>query len=328
MQILAGDIGGTKTRLAILSLIGPRIQVLVEKTYPSPAYPSFESLLDGFLQDYSDHRCDGACFGVAGPVQDNRCTTTNLPWQLDAGELAAALGLGPVWLLNDLEATAWGIAALGEEDFAELQAGALSSSGNRAVIAAGTGLGEAGMFWDGRHHRPFGSEGGHTDFSPNSELEIELWRFLCRRYQHLSWERVLSGPGLVNLYEFMREYHQATTPTWLVEEMSTGPAAAAISQAALEGRDELCHETLDLFVRLYGVEAGNQALKVMATGGVFVGGGIAPKILPALLEGGFLAGFLAKGRMRPLMEGIQVRIILNDRAALLGPGVFVAAREW
>lgn len=328
MQILAGDIGGTKTRLAILSLIGPRIQILVEKTYPSQAYPQFESLLAGFLADMADHRCDGACFGVAGPVQENRSITTNLPWQLDAGELAAALGFGPVWLLNDLEATAWGIAALDEEDFAELQPGAPASSGNRAVIAAGTGLGEAGMFWDGRHHRPFASEGGHTDFSPNDELEIELWRFLRRRYQHLSWERVLSGPGLVNLYEFMRDYRQAETPAWLSEEMQLGQAAAAISRAALSGQDEICRETLDLFVHLYGVEAGNQALKVMATGGVFVGGGIAPKILPALLEGGFLAGFLAKGRMRAILEGIQVRIILNDRAALLGPGVFVAAREW
>jgi glucokinase len=223
-----------------------------------------------------------------------------------------------VRLINDLEATAWGIGDLGAGDFCELQAGAPGAVGNRAVIAAGTGLGEAGLFWDGRRHRPWACEGGHTCFSPRNELEIELLRFLDRRFPRVSWERVVSGRGLVNIYDFLLEHRGVSIEPWLAEEMATGDPGEAISRAARDGRSELCAEAVRLFVSLYGAEAGNLALKVMAKGGVFVGGGIAPKLLEELKQPAFLASFLEKGRMRPLLEAMSVRVVLDDRAALAG----------
>ena len=227
-------------------------------------------------------------------------------------------------LLNDLEATAYGLPALGADGLLTLQAGIPDSSGNAAVIAAGTGLGEAGLYWDGQHHHPFATEGGHASFSPCDELEIAFFRHLQQQHQHVSWERVVSGMGLLSMHEFLRAHRHAVTPPWLLEEMRGGDAAAALANAALAGRDEICIETLNLFVRLYGAEAGNLALKVMSRGGLYIGGGIAPKILPLLQHGAFLDAFLNKGRMRPLLEAIPVRVILNDRAALFGAALRAA----
>jgi glucokinase len=231
-----------------------------------------------------------------------------------------------VWLLNDLEANAYGIATLAPEDFLTLNEGAPQAEGNAAVIAAGTGLGEAGLYWDGRRHRPFASEGGHASFAPSNTLQVELLRYLLTHFTHVSWERVLSGPGLHTIYTFLRDTGRGIEPAWLSEEIHTGDPAAAISGAALEDRCALCMQALDLFVALYGAEAGNLALKVMATGGVFVGGGIAPKIIEKLKDATFMQAFTAKGRLQPLLETIPVHVILNDQTALYGAARYAALR--
>jgi len=324
MRVLAGDIGGTKTRLAVFEVEGVRLETIIERTYASRDYPSLEAIVQDFVAE-TGARGVQACFGIAGPVRAGRSETTNLPWIVDAQEVSG-LDIGSVSLLNDLEATAWGIGALDDDDFRTLSDGEPDATGNRTVIAAGTGLGQAGLYWDGVRHRPFGSEGGHADFSPTNDLEFALLKFLAKRYGRASWERVVSGPGLANIHAFLLGHRDASTPEWLAAEMRAGDPSSAITRAALESRDALCVEALDLFVKLYGAEAGNQALKLMATGGVYVGGGIAPKIIDWLEAPGFLESFWAKGRMERLMRRMPVKVILNDRAALLGPAVYVATR--
>jgi glucokinase len=259
-----------------------------------------------------------ACFGIAGPVRHGRCEATNLAWVVDAHQLARELAIETVTLINDLEANAYGIAVLEPKDFVVLNEGAPDEEGNAAVIAAGTGLGEAGLYWDGKQHRAFACEGGHADFAPRSALEIELLRYLLPQFEHVSYERVLSGPGLYNIYKFLRDTGRGEEPAWLTEEMRQHDPSAAISQAALAGKCALCMQALDLFVALYGAKAGNLALTIMAAGGVFVGGGIAPKILGKLTDGTFMAAFTAKGRLKPVLEAMPVRVILNDKTALLG----------
>ena len=317
--VFAGDIGGTKTRLAVVEVSDLQLTILREASYASRDFASFDLLLGDFLSNMdTPHH---AAFGVAGPVQGQVVQTTNLPWRIDADALQAKFGFERCILINDLEATACGLSALGEDDLLTLQEGARDACGNAAVIAPGTGLGEAGLYWDGENHLPFATEGGHASFSPGSELEIALLRYLKMQYQHVSWERVVSGAGLVSLHDFLREHRKMPVPQWLSEEMQSGDAAAAISKAAIEGSDEICIETLDCFVRLLGAEAGNLALKVMSRAGLYIGGGIAPKILPAISSGAFLEAFLDKGRMRHLLEAMPVKVILNDRAALYGPAL-------
>ncbi len=323
VRVLAGDIGGTKTRLAIIDVDGVELDIRVEETFPSQEHASLRAIIQQFIRAHPEP-VGAACFGVAGPVRNNVAKATNLPWHIDAAELAERFGIARVSLLNDLEANAWGIQALGDEDIFELHPGAEDASGNAAIIAAGTGLGEAGMYFDGKVLRPFATEGGHTDFSPNSDQEIELLRYLKQQYAHVSWERVLAGPGLVHIHDFLRYAKQSDTPAWLAEAMRAGDPAAAISRAAQARRDDICEESLELFVHLYGVEAGNLALKHMASGGVYIGGGIAPKILDWLKGEEFISAFRGKGRMRPLLERIPVRVILNDRTALYGPAVYAA----
>jgi glucokinase len=316
-MILAGDIGGTKTRLAFFTTDGERIKSLVEETFLSREYSSLDEIVRTFV---ARHQLSPtyASFGVAGPVIAGRCETTNLPWIIDAHQLATQLGIASVTLLNDLEANAHGVAMLQAEDFCVLNQGAAEAKGNAAIIAAGTGLGEAGFYWDGARHYPFASEGGHADFAPRNDLEAELLRYLLRQFAHVSYERVVSGPGLYNIYQFLRDTGRGGEPAWLTDELRQKDPAATISQAALAGRSDLCVQALDLFVSLYGAEAGNLALKVMAAGGVYVGGGIAPKIIEKLTDSTFMQAFVAKGRMQPLLEAMPVRVILNDRTALLG----------
>lgn len=324
IRVLSGDIGGTKTRLAVISVDGTKLRTEREQSYASRDYAVFEDLLGDFIctQDVPGR----AAFGIAGPVQGRVAQTTNLPWRIDADVLQNKFGFGKCVLLNDLEATASGLPALGAEDLLTLQDGAPSGAiGNAAVIAAGTGLGEAGLFWDGVRHHPFATEGGHTSFSPSDEMEVALLRHLQQRYAHVSWERIVSGPGLVSLHEFLCLHRKVAVPDWLQHEMRQGDAAAAIADAALSGRDEFSVEALDWFARLYGAEAGNLALKAMSRGGMYLGGGIAPKILPCLKNGVFLEAFCSKGRMRPLLEAMPVKVILNDRAALNGAALHVAA---
>ena len=327
IRVLAGDIGGTKTRLAVFDVVGHvagvTLQTVAEEVYPSRDYPTFTAIVQLFMAQHQC-ACEVACFGVAGPVRNGMATTTNLPWRLVAGDLQDELEVARVLLLNDLEANAWGIQTLADDDYCLLQEGDPDPAGNAAIIAAGTGLGEAGMYRDGRRLRPFGTEGGHTDFAPANELEFELLCFLLRQFAHVSWERVLSGPGLVNIHAFLRVYRNSEVPGWLAESMEAGDPAAVISQAALQEHDEICVEALDLLVHFYGVEAGNLALKMMATGGVYLGGGIAPQIIGKLQGGLFTTGFRNKGRMQHLLESMPVQVILNDRTALYGPAVFGA----
>lgn len=320
--VLVGDIGGTKTRLALVEVSGTQVSIVREKNYPSGHYAAFDDLLDDFLAGQAGSYL--AAFGVAGPVQGRVVKTTNLPWHIDAEKLQKRFRLVSCSLLNDLEATARGLPALQTEDLLTLQTGRAQACGNAAVIAAGTGLGEAGLYWDGERHQPFATEGGHASFSPENDLDIALLHYLQRQYGHVSWERVVSGMGVVGLHGFLSEYRKVDVPVWLAEQMHNGDAAAAIANAALSESDVICVETLGRFVHLYGAEAGNLALKVMSRGGVYVGGGIAPKILPLLQQGEFLEAFLNKGRMRALLEAMPVKVILNDRAALLGPALYAA----
>lgn len=325
--VLAGDIGGTKTRLAIAEVEGARVHIIREAEYPSRQFDSLEKFLADFIADSPIPAY--AAFGIAGPVRGRAVRTTNLPWYIEADVLQQHFGFRACNLLNDLEATAYGIPALGADDLLVLQTGEVGATGNAAVIAAGTGLGEAALYWDGQSHHPFATEGGHATFSPRNTLEFALLNHLQQHHnqhqgEHVSWERVVSGMGLLDLYAFLLHYRHASTPTWLAEKMQCTDSAAAISAAALAGSDAICVETMQLFVSLYGAESGNLALKVMSRGGLYVGGGIAPKILPLLQTGEFLAAFLDKGRMKPLLAAMPVKVILNDHAALYGPALFAA----
>jgi glucokinase len=325
LRILTGDVGGTKTRLALLQPTAEgHLELLNERYYRNAGYAALEPLLQVFL-DSLEILPDAAGFSLAGPVQGRLCRLTNLPWSVDADALERQFRIPRVILLNDLEATAWGIGALPATDFHCLQQGHTGAPGNRAVIAAGTGLGEAGLFWNGRRHQPFATEGGHCNFAPGDEFEFALFEFLRERYGHVSWERVLSGPGLVDLFEFLVHYRKARIGSQLRERMEAGDPAAAIAGGAAEEQDPICREAMQRFTRLYGVECGNQALKLMATGGVYIGGGIAPKIIDWLRQPVFIEAFREKGAMRPLMEAIPVNVIMNERTALLGPAVRLVA---
>lgn len=324
MRVLAGDIGGTSTRLGIYEADGAGYRVLKQRSYSSREYHGLGEIVAEFVGPAGEG-CRAACFGVAGPVTGRRMRTTNLPWVIDADELARLSGIASVTLLNDLEATAWGVSCLTESQVATLNQGNAEASGNGAVIAAGTGLGEGGICWDGSNARPFACEGGHSSFSPTDELGDRLLAYLRTLHGHVSWERVLSGPGVASLYRFMLMDGGTSEPEWFLEAERTGDPVPAISEAAFGGRCDVSARTLELFARLYGEEAGNLALKVMATGGVWVGGGIAPKVLRFLEDGSFLEGFLAKGRMRPLLESMPVKVILEERTALLGAAVCAAS---
>jgi glucokinase len=316
-MILAGDVGGTNTRLAFFERRNGSLESVVEHIYPSREYGSLEEILAEFVASEKLHP-EGGAVGIAGPVRDGVCRATNLPWVVDARRLAQRIGISSVALINDLEANAYGIATLAPSDFDILQQGAPDAKGNAVVISPGTGLGEAALFWDGKKYLPLPSEGGHAGFGPENALQDELLQYLRREFGHVSWERLLSGPGLFNIYEFLRKSGRGEEPAWLAQEIKNGDPAPVISECALDGKSPLCEMALDLFVSLYGSETGNMALKVLATGGVYLGGGIAPKILPKLKSPGFLAAFLDKGRMRPVLEAMPVRVILNDQTALRG----------
>jgi glucokinase len=316
-MILAGDIGGTNTRLALVEATAGELRIVAEKTFPSRERTSLEAVIAEFL---ALHSCNlvRASFGIAGPVRDGRCEATNLPWVVDSRNVAKRLHLKHVGLINDLEANAYGIATLQNKDFVILNKGDRNATGNIAIISAGTGLGEAGMYWDGATHRPFASEGGHADFAPRNHLEIELLAFCMNRYRRVSYERLVSGPGLVNVYEFLKNTGKGEEPAWLAAEIRDVDPAPFISKHAMDGKSPLCLQALELFVSLYGAEAGNLALKIMATGGVYLGGGIAPRIISKLKEPEFMNAFTAKGRMKPLLKNIPVKVIMNPKTALLG----------
>ncbi len=312
---LAGDVGGTKT---ILALVHDR-QILRRETFPSAQFRDLESLAGRFLGGDAK-KVERACFGVAGPVHDEVCVATNLPWRIEARAVEKALGLARVNLVNDFHALAIGITELGEQDLVTLHDAPSSPRGPWVVLGAGTGLGQAVIVKGSAGFEVLASEGGHTEFGPRDDLEIDLLRFLMARHGHVSYERIVSGPGLVALYEFFRSREPQSASPKVEAELGADESqrAACISTHAMAGDDALCQKALDLFVSIYGAEAGNLALKVVPRGGVYVAGGIAPKILPRLLDGRFERAFLAKGRLSPVLERTLVRVVKNADAGLLG----------
>lgn len=316
-MILAGDIGGTKTNLALFSTTNGALVPHHPEAYPSQRHSSFHEILQQYRSEHPV-QIDSAAFGIAGPVIDGRCEATNLPWIVDAREVATSLGITRCGLVNDLEATAYGALHLDAGHKHVLNDGTPRPRGTIAIIAAGTGLGEGGLVWDGSRYRTLPSEGGHSDFAPRNELEMEILRFMLTRYERVSYERLLSGPGLYALYEFFKSRATGPEPQWLRDKMEESDPPAVVSSAALEGKDETCRAALETFVSLYGAETGNLALKLLATGGVYVGGGIAPKILPAIRRGSFMKSFAHKGRFSGWLHSLPLSIILNQQTALLG----------
>ena len=324
-MILAGDVGGTKVHLAIYEFTGGRLTHTRDKQFPAKEYAGLEEIVKEFL---GTDKVSAACFGVPGPVRDGRLRLTNLPWTIDSRELSVHLSIDHVFLINDLEANGYGIAELSAEQIYTLSEGDPSQTGNRGLIAAGTGLGEGILAWNGRMHVPYPSEGGHTDFGPKNEEQIELLRFLQRKYNgRISYERVVSGMGLTNIYEFLRDGQGMEEPAWLTEKMAAAhDANSVITEMALSAKSEICEKALDMMVSIYGAEAGNLALKVLSVGGLYVGGGIAPKILEKLKDGTFIKAFQDKGRLSQLLINMPVRVILESRAALLGAAAYAEAR--
>jgi glucokinase len=321
-MILAGDIGGTNARLALYDDQNGYLNLVKTGVFPSQHYAGLEKIVAEFVTGAAV-KPGKACFGIAGPVTNGRVVASNLPWIVESRVLADELKIPKADLINDLEATGWGIGALSVHDLFTLNdvsgKSGTTATGNLALIAAGTGLGEGGLYWDGVRHHVFASEGGHCDFAPEDDLQVELYQYLRARYGgHVSYERVLSGPGLVNIFDFLRDTGKGKPPDWLVGQMVESDAAAAISHAGLSGKCTMCVKALDIFVAIFGAEAGNLGLKLKATGGVFLAGGIAPKILPKLQTPAFLEAFLGKGRLRRLMEIMPVSVITNDKLALLG----------
>jgi glucokinase len=315
-MILAGDIGGTNARLALFDVRNGKFNLVTATIFPSRNYSGLDQIVTEFVATSGVHPAR-ACFGVAGPVTNGEVETSNLPWKIQSRRLADELKIKQALLINDLEATGWGVGALSGDDLVALTQ-ISSTTGNQALIAAGTGLGEGGLYWDGSRHHVFASEGGHCDFAPADELQLELFRYLHARYGHVSYERVLSGPGLVNIFEFLRDTGRGKVPGWLSAEMKVMDPAAAISAAAMDAKCPMSEQAMDIFVSIFGAEAGNLGLKIKATGGVFLAGGIAPKILAKLATPLFLDAFLSKGRLRHLMEVMPVNVIINDKLALLG----------
>jgi len=323
-MILAGDVGGTKVNLALYDFVNGNLKHTRDKQYWAKDYSGLEEIVKEFIVS---EKITSACFGVPGPVREGRLRLTNLPWTLDSRELATRLKIDYVFLINDLQANGYGIAELTSEQIYTLSEGDARQMANRALISAGTGLGEAFMIWDGRDYVPYPSEGGHSDFAPRNEDEIDLLRFLKQKYNgRISFERVVSGQGLPNIYEFLREVRGLDEPAWLAERMAKEDPNAVITELALAAKSEICEKTLDMFVSAYGAEAGNLALKILSLGGLYVGGGIAPRLLEKLKDGTFMKAFTDKGRLSQLLVNTPVRVILESKTALMGAAAYAEAR--
>jgi glucokinase len=328
-MILAGDVGGTKVHLALYDFEGGRLKPIRDHKFPSKDFSMLDEVVNKFLDAADDHaatdrsQITAACFGCPGPVRDGRIKLTNLPWMLDSRELQKSLNLQHVFLINDLEANGYGIPEVAPDKLHTLRAGAPDAEGHRGLVSAGTGLGEALLIWDGKRHRPIPSEGGHCDFAPRSDKEIALLKYLRGSLTgHVSFERVVSGIGIKNIYAFLRDDQKMEEPQWLKDRMATQDMNAVIGTCGEDGSSAICYETLQLFASAYGAEAGNVALKVLAMGGIFLGGGVSPKVLKTLGNGEFMKAFLDKGRLSPLLEAIPVRVILDETCALLGAAAY------
>jgi glucokinase len=327
MMILAGDIGATHSRVAAFRPEGNKFPLVVEKIYDTQDYSGLADIAGNFIRS-EGIPAQTACFAVAGPVRGGISKISNLSWTIDAGDLAKQLSLKTVDLINDLEAYAYGIDSLSSGDFITLHSGSEDAEGNTAVISASTGLGEAGLLWDGVRQHPFACEGGHADFAARNEIQIELLKYLLSKFKTVSCERILSGPGIKNVYDFLRDTKRGQEPDWLREQMSSAKdPVALISQLALDKKAAICERAMSLFVSVYGAEAGNCALKFMSLGGMFVGGSIAAKNVPLMQGPEFLEAFFDKGRMRSLLEDMPVKIVLNDDAGLLGAARYACIQK-
>jgi glucokinase len=318
-MILAGDIGGTKTNVALFQADAGQLGTPInQKSFPSRQYDSLDAIVKEYIAAYPAE-VKYACFGIAGPVVGGRVETSNLAWTIYADTLARAIGVERVVLINDLEATAYGIEGLHDEQLYTLNASNGPQAGHRALIAAGTGLGMAGIFWDGQRYHPMASEGGHADFAPRNEEQMALLRYLIEKFGgHVSYERACSGMGLFNIYSFLRDTKFAEEEDWLAQEIASGDKTAAVSKAAVANKSPLAVKALDLFIDIYGAAAGNLALTFKSVGGLYIGGGIAPKIIDKLKDGAFLRAMQDKGRMSQLVTSMPVHIVLDDKTALYG----------
>lgn len=312
--VIAGDVGATKTNLALFNTEGGQLVNVKEAQYPSKEFDSLADMLKVFCSELP--LPDAVSIGVAGPVFNNKAILTNLSWEIDGNLLVGQIGIPDIHIINDLEATAWGLAMLTEKDISIIHKGSGLPTGNGAIIAPGTGLGEAGLYWDGVSYHPFATEGGHGDFAPRDELDVELFYFLNEKFGHVSWERLLSGPGIENIYSFLRDKKKKEEPAWLAKEMENEDPAAVISQHT--DKAPICGETMELFIRYLARESANLVLKFNATGGLFIGGGISPKILPLFSQNKFYDAYCQSGRLNFLLEKVPLQIILNDKTAMLG----------
>jgi len=329
-MILAGDVGGTKVHLALYNFAGGQLQAVRDHKFPAAEFACLDDVVRTFLPDEASRKeVVAACFGCPGPVRDGRLKLTNLPWTLDARDLQKSLEIEHIFLINDLEANGYGIPELAADKVYTLHAGDPSAVGHRGLVSAGTGLGECLLIWDAktRRHLPIPSEGGHCDFAARNPREVALLEYLQRTLNgRVSFERVVSGIGIKNVYAFLRDDQKMDEPAWLKERMEKEDPNAVIGQCAEDGSSEICATALEIFVSAFGAEAGNVALKVLAMGGIYLGGGIAPKILKTMESGAFTKAFLDKGRLSPLLENVPVRVILDDTCALLGAAAFAEAR--
>lgn len=318
--VLAGDVGGTKTNLALYKMTKGKIIELKEGNYKSQKYQSITEITGDFLKDQPQPAA--CCIGVAGPVFDGKVKLTNLSWEMDSIEIAKKMELAKVYLINDLEATAYGLAMLSDEDLVTIHKGSDTPFGNAAIIAPGTGLGEAGLYFDGRIYYPFATEGGHCDFAARDQEDFELFEYLQKKFGHVSYERVICGPGISNIYQFLQEEKKLEEPAWVTEKIKQGDAAAEISEHTEQSA--LCDKTMQLFIRFLAYESANLVLKMKATGGLFIGGGIAPQLIPLFKKYSFNPSFKDSGRMNHLLEKVTVSIILNPKTAMLGAAYYAA----
>lgn len=313
-MVLAGDVGATKTQLSLINFDGDNYEILKEQKYKSNDYQNIIELTDSFLK--GSIFPDSISLGVAGPVLKGHAKLSNINWEINKDELSRHFKVKNVHLINDLEATAYGLAMLTEKDVAIIHRGDETPMGNAAVIAPGTGLGEAGLFWDGKYYHPFATEGGHCDFASRNKFDFELYTFLQHKFDHVSWERLVCGPGIVNIYQFLRDDKKREEPEWLKVKMTNNDAAAVISKHV--DQSEICKETMQLFIRYLAQESANLVIKLKATGGLFIGGGIAPKILHLFQNNDFYSSYCQSGRLNNLIEKVPIKVILNTNTALLG----------
>jgi glucokinase len=324
-MILAGDIGGTKTYLGLFAVEGARVRTLEIASFKTRDFASLEDLVLHFIKDRDPIR--SACFGIPGPVVDNCVEATNIPWKLNGYELARVAGIRRVYLINDLVATGFGLGVLSPEETLVLNEGHKNGPATSALVAAGTGLGECILHWNGFEHVVLPCEAGHSDFAPHDDLQIELLRWLHKNHSYVCLERVLSGPGLVTIYEFLRETGRGKEVPEISRQMLSEDPAAVIARAAQNDQCDLSRQALDVFLSVYGSEAGNLALRVVALGGIYIGGGIASKLGDLFKNGVFMKSFLEKDRMQDFMPQIPVRVVLNDRTGMLGAAQYALARE-